>query len=124
MFAKKSINADRAAKAAANNEKRIAQYELEATLLHNLPNASSQSKPSPLHPAKKSPVGGVSDELRKRDREDWHNEADGAGQPSREASMDPAPTRHAPEDDAQKIQEKSKYEASDVYRQKRGDRFS
>jgi hypothetical protein len=38
--------------------------------------------------------------------------------------MDPAPTRHAPEHEGQQVAEKSKYEASDVYRQKRGDRFS
>ena len=41
-----------------------------------------------------------------------------------QASQDPAPTRHAPEDEAQKAGEKSKYEASDVYRTRKGDRFS
>lgn len=44
--------------------------------------------------------------------------------PSSQASQDPAPTRHAPEDAAQKEREKSKYEASDVYRSRKGDRFS
>ena len=53
--------------------------------------------------------------------EGWKDEA---SNPSREASEDPAPTRHAPESEAQKTGEKSKYEASDVYRSRKGDRFS
>lgn len=44
--------------------------------------------------------------------------------PSSQASQDPAPTRHAPTDAEQKASEKSKYEASDVYRSRKGDRFS
>lgn len=46
------------------------------------------------------------------------------GNPSQEASQDPAPTRHAPEDEAQNAKEKSKYEASEAYRSRKGDRFS
>ncbi len=49
---------------------------------------------------------------------------DVAGSPSSEASHDPAPTRHAPENDGQRIREKSKYEAGEPYRAKKGDRFS
>jgi hypothetical protein len=52
------------------------------------------------------------------------SESAGEDNPSHEASSDPAPTRHAPEDEAQKVREKSKYEASDVYRSRKGDRFS
>jgi hypothetical protein len=55
---------------------------------------------------------------------DWSAAQDEAGNPSHEANSDPAPTRHAPEDEAQKMREKSKYEASDVYRSRKGDRFS
>jgi hypothetical protein len=44
--------------------------------------------------------------------------------PSVQASQDPAPTRHAPSDEGQRVVEKSKYEASDVYRSRKGDRFS
>lgn len=44
--------------------------------------------------------------------------------PSAQASQDPAPTRHAPSDEGQRVAEKSKYEASDVYRTRKGDRFS
>ncbi|KAF2703399.1 hypothetical protein K504DRAFT_463464 [Pleomassaria siparia CBS 279.74] len=122
-FAKKSINADRAAKAEAEQRKRIAQYQLEAQLLHASNNSGSPPKPSSLPPTNRSKAS-VSDELKKRGDQDWRQQTDDAGQPSQEASMDPAPTRHAPEDEAQKTQEKSKYEASDVYRQRKGDRFS
>lgn len=55
---------------------------------------------------------------------DWHEGADEVGRPSHEASSDPAPTRHAPEDEEGKVREKSKYEASDVFRSRKGDRFS
>jgi hypothetical protein len=41
-----------------------------------------------------------------------------------QANMDPAPTRHEPVDERGRAVEKSKYEASDVYRSRKGDRFS
>ena len=50
--------------------------------------------------------------------------SDLAGNPSREASLDPAPTRHAPVSEGQRVKEKSKYEASEPYRSRKGDRFS
>ncbi len=50
--------------------------------------------------------------------------SDVAGSPSQEASHDPAPTRHAPENEHQRVREKSKYEASEPFRAKKGDRFS
>lgn len=58
-----------------------------------------------------------------RHDQDWGRQVE-AGDPSREASQDPAPTRHAPEDEAQKAKEKSKYEATEVFRSRKGDRFS
>lgn len=71
-------------------------------------------------------LGKKEGELTKKEREDkdWHTQLDEASNPSQEASKDPAPTRHAPEDEAQKMREKSKYEASDVFRSRKGDRFS
>ncbi|EKG18953.1 hypothetical protein MPH_03769 [Macrophomina phaseolina MS6] len=50
--------------------------------------------------------------------------AGGGANPSQEASQDPAPTRHAPETAGQQVWEKSKYEASEPFRSKKGDRFS
>lgn len=49
---------------------------------------------------------------------------DHTGSPSQEASADPAPTRHAPESEGQRVQEKSKYETTQPFRSKKGDRFS
>lgn len=44
--------------------------------------------------------------------------------PAEAASEDPAPTRHAPMTEDQKVREKSKYEASVPWRSPKGDRFS
>lgn len=50
--------------------------------------------------------------------------SNGGANPSHEASQDPAPTRHAPETAGQQVWEKSKYEASEPFRSRKGDRFS
>lgn len=49
---------------------------------------------------------------------------DAAGSPSQESSSDPAPTRHAPTTEQQRILEKSKYESSTPFKSPKGDRFS
>jgi hypothetical protein len=49
---------------------------------------------------------------------------DHAGSPSSEASEDVAAVGHSPETMDQKIRERSKYEAAEPYRSKKGDRFS
>lgn len=49
---------------------------------------------------------------------------DSAGSPSQEISSDPAPTRHAPATEQQRLNEKSKFESSTPYRSNKGDRFS
>jgi hypothetical protein len=41
-----------------------------------------------------------------------------------QAGQDPAPTRHEPMSEEGRLREKGKYEASDVYRSRKGDRFS
>ncbi|KAI9788662.1 MAG: hypothetical protein M1833_002898 [Piccolia ochrophora] len=91
-FAKRSINADRADRHAAEMKRRSLQQSLET------------HEPS-------RPAGQASSH-------------DFAGSPSQEASRDPAPTRHAPETESQRVREKGKYEASETYRSKKGDRFS
>ncbi|KAJ4293642.1 hypothetical protein N0V90_008926 [Kalmusia sp. IMI 367209] len=137
-FAKRSINADRARKADLDAQKRLTQYQLEQAYHQSPPQPPSKQAPKPTPsnmpayagkpytpPAPKS----VTSELGKmrgegREDKDWHVGHDEAGNPSQEANSDPAPTRHAPEDEAQRLKEKSKYEASDVYRSRKGDRFS
>ena len=66
------------------------------------------------------------DELRALEYSGRYSSAppDNSSNPSREASNDPAPTRHAPETAGQQVVEKSKYEASEPYRSRRGDRLS
>lgn len=49
---------------------------------------------------------------------------DVAGSPSQEFSADPAPARHAPATESQRVEEKSKYESSTQFRAPKGDRFS
>jgi len=49
---------------------------------------------------------------------------DHAHSPSLEANVDPAPTRHAPTNERDQVLEKSKYEASEPFKSKKGDRFS
>ncbi|PFH61387.1 hypothetical protein XA68_17499 [Ophiocordyceps unilateralis] len=53
-----------------------------------------------------------------------HARTDSAGSPSQEATSDPAPTRHAPATESERVAEKSKYESSVPYRAPKGDRFS
>ncbi|KAL1596991.1 hypothetical protein SLS60_008573 [Paraconiothyrium brasiliense] len=131
-FAKRSINEDRARKADLDAQKRLAQYQLEQAYSQSPPTPKPTPSNMPAYagkpytpPAPKS----VTSELGKKrgvmgEDKDWHTAHDEAGNPSQEANSDPAPTRHAPEDEAQKMREKSKYEASDVYRSRKGDRFS
>ncbi|KAF2203951.1 hypothetical protein GQ43DRAFT_388969 [Delitschia confertaspora ATCC 74209] len=145
-FAKKSINADRATKAEADRQKRLRNAQLEAQALSpsSLPKSSSQSStplstsshytfppptntgPAPTNTTTSAAPKSITDEVGKLKRNGGNGgwNGDSAGDPSLEASQDPAPTRHAPEDEVQKVREKSKYEASDVYRSRKGDRFS
>ncbi|KAF4314053.1 hypothetical protein GTA08_BOTSDO01238 [Botryosphaeria dothidea] len=93
-FAKKQINAERAEKALADRRRKEQQQQLEAQAF------GSNTTPATVT-------------------------GNGAGaNPSQEASQDPAPTRHAPETAGQQVWEKSKYEASEPFRSRKGDRFS
>jgi hypothetical protein len=110
----------------------MAQYQLEQAYQQQGP---PTPKPTPSNmpsyagkpytpPAPKS----VTSELGKKRGEmsedkDWHMVDDRSASPSQEGT-EPAPTRHAPEDADGRVKEKSKYEASDVYRSRKGDRFS
>lgn len=49
---------------------------------------------------------------------DHHNSSNPEGSPGS------APTRHVPESGGQRVEKKSKYEASEPFRPKKGDRFS
>lgn len=113
-FAKKNINADRQAKAEAERRKRQMHRELEASYTY-----SSLNPSPPDSVASKSLARPGS-----RPDADWHQASDDASNPSQEASHDPAPTRHAPEDEQRRAKEKSKYESLEPFRSRKGDRFS
>jgi len=99
-FAKKEINQERASKFEAEQRRRRMQESLEYT---------ARTEPSPVTGAKKN--GGPA-------------RSDSSGSPSQEATLDPAPTRHAPQTEGERVREKSKYETSEPFRAKKGDRFS
>ncbi len=103
-FAKKSINADRQARYEADQKRRRAAeaYEYE--------NRMSKTD-SAIALAQPRGNGGPA-------------RVDISGSPSQEATSDPAPTRHAPESEGQRVREKSKYEATEPFRSRKGDRFS
>ncbi|PHH87310.1 hypothetical protein CDD83_9037 [Cordyceps sp. RAO-2017] len=99
-FAKREINADRQAKLEQARKKQRDMRSLEYAPAE--PSASAPSAAGDGGPA----------------------QTDSAGSPSQEASHDPAPTRHAPATESQRVGEKSKYESSVPYRSPKGDRFS
>ncbi|KAE8827897.1 hypothetical protein PTNB73_06354 [Pyrenophora teres f. teres] len=123
FFAKRSINADRAAKAEADRQKRIRIYQLEHGVQNSAPTTtplnptaragSTQAAPNSVVRGDGSAAGNAGG-----------NGVGGESSPSMQASQDPAPTRHAPESEGQRVGEKSKYEANEVYRSRKGDRFS
>lgn len=114
-FAKRSVNADRAARFESDMKRKaqLAAIEAEDRRIQATaaPPPQGQRKPtddSSLHRA---------NELSFASRDD-------VASPSREAGQDPAPTRHEPETEEQRILEKSKYEAAQTFRPPRGNRFS
>lgn len=78
---------------------------------------------SVLKPSNEVPKPTDDPSLRRANAAAWGGK-DNAASPSSEASHDPAPTRHEPETDEEKLLEKSKYEAAQAFRPPRGNRFS
>lgn len=109
-FAKREINADRAARHQAEMQKKSRIARLE--------NSSSVGSSSPPKPKPKPRGDGSHVEPSNM------KGLDHAGNPSSEISEDMAPVGHAPENAEQRIREKSKYEAAEPYRSKKGNRFS
>ncbi|KAI0598172.1 hypothetical protein F4775DRAFT_592683 [Biscogniauxia sp. FL1348] len=108
VFAKRSINADRAARLEETRRKKQMADSLEYS-------GNVSSKPLSASNGNGNGNGGSNGSPAR---------TDAAGSPSQEASSDPAPTRHAPATESQRVIEKSKYESSTPYRSPKGDRFS
>lgn len=108
-FAKQSINADRKARYDQERQKQNRLARLEAAGYAGSSNAAPKKDKKSFNPDSSA-----------------HNikGLDHVGSPSSEISEDAAPVGHAPENMEQRIREKSKYEAAQPYRSKKGDRFS
>lgn len=115
MFAKRQINADRQAKAMEQRRKKAMIESLEYS--DNVPNRPLSSAAMGGSAMGSSTLGGSN-------MNGGPARTDTAGSPSQESSSDPAPTRHAPATEGQRVWEKSKYESSTPFRSTKGDRFS
>ncbi|ROW08813.1 hypothetical protein VMCG_02915 [Cytospora schulzeri] len=107
VFAKKSINADRQARLQDQNNKRA--------MIASLENAEN----TPSNPGSSSNTAGkipVNDGSPPKECV--------VGSPAREMDTDPAPVKHRPLTEHERVYGRSKYEAPEPYRSKKGDRFS
>ena len=127
-FAKQSINADRAARHEAEYKKQAKLRRLEEKAYSSPTESYKKPKATP-----KEPSTSIADDAKNAfskaadtvsDTAQRVQGLDHAGSPSSEASEDVAAVGHAPETTDQKMREKSKYEAAEPYRSKKGDRFS
>jgi len=107
VFAKRKINADRQSRLEEQSKKKSMADSLEY----------SQNIPS--RPISSATMGGSAP-----NNNGGPVRTDTAGSPSQESSSDPAPTRHAPTTEGQRVFEKSKYESDTPFRSTKGDRFS
>ncbi len=111
-FAKQQINADRQSRYEQEMKKKSRMARLEAS---GYATGSTPSDPPPTPKKSASKPESSASGVRGLDH---------AGSPSSEISEDAAPVGHAPVDNDQKMRERSKYEAAEPYRSKKGDRFS
>lgn len=112
MFAKRGINAERQA--------RLDEQRRKKSMIESL----EYSDDVPRRPLSSATMGGSGTTATNGTNGTGPARTDMAGSPSYEANYDPAPTRHAPTTEGQRVFEKSKYEASVPFRSPKGDRFS
>ncbi|KAL4903427.1 hypothetical protein BDW74DRAFT_156375 [Aspergillus multicolor] len=110
-FAKKSINADRQSRFEADMKKKAQLAAMEAE------HRRQTTRPEPISSPSDDPS------FKRASRARHQNAADDVASPSDEASHDPAPTRHEPETEDDRILEKGKYEASRPFRPPPGNRL-
>ncbi|KAL4923757.1 uncharacterized protein BDV17DRAFT_232870 [Aspergillus undulatus] len=112
-FAKKSINADRASRFEAETKKKAQLAAMEAEHRRQSPPATNKPITAPMDdPA-----------FKRASQARFQNAADDVASPSEEASHDPAPTRHEPETEQDRLLEKGKYEAARPFRPPPGNRL-
>ncbi|KAJ5995635.1 hypothetical protein N7481_002612 [Penicillium waksmanii] len=111
-FAKQSVNADRQARFEADMKRKAQLKAMEND--HKRQAAMTAPAPDPTDDAS----------LKRANMTRFQNAADDVASPSAEASHDPAPTRHEPMTENDRVLEKGKYEAAQPYRPPSGNRFS
>ncbi|KAK1144358.1 hypothetical protein N8T08_005511 [Aspergillus melleus] len=110
-FAKKSINADRAARFESEMKRKAEMAAIESQHRRQ----AAYNEPTP------TPTGSPS--VKRANMARFQGASDDVASPSAEASHDPAPTRHEPETDAERVLEKGKYEATQPFRPPKGNRL-
>ncbi|THC92273.1 hypothetical protein EYZ11_008255 [Aspergillus tanneri] len=111
-FAKKSINADRATRFEAEMKRKSQMAALEAQ--HRRQSGLNEPSPTPSD----------SPSQKRANFSQFQSGTDDVASPSAEASRDPAPTRHEPDSEAERVSQKGKYEAAQPFRPPRGNRLS
>ncbi|BDD58752.1 hypothetical protein MPDQ_008019 [Monascus purpureus] len=107
-YAKKSINADRSARYESEIKRKAQLAAQEAEFRRK-----SAQIPKP-----------TDDPSLKRANLAQQAPRDDTASPSTEAARDPAPTRHDPLTETERVSEKGKYEAAEPFRPPKGNRFS
>ncbi|KAJ5241201.1 uncharacterized protein N7469_002792 [Penicillium citrinum] len=111
-FAKQSINADRQARFEAELKRKAQLKAME----------NDHKRQAAINAPTLDPNDDAS--LKRANMTRFQNAADDVASPSAEASHDPAPTRHEPMTDNDRVLEKGKYETAEPFRPPRGNRFS
>ncbi|OQE19406.1 hypothetical protein PENSTE_c015G00452 [Penicillium steckii] len=111
-FAKQSINADRQARFEAELKRKAQLKAME----------NDHKRQAAINSPALDPNDDAS--LKRANMTRFQNAADDVASPSAEASHDPAPTRHEPMTDNDRVLEKGKYETAEPFRPPRGNRFS
>ncbi|KAL4788517.1 hypothetical protein BJX76DRAFT_353267 [Aspergillus varians] len=110
-FAKKSINADRASRYEADVKKKAQLAAMEAEHRRQSVKTERLSTPS------------EDPSFKRANQSRFQNASDDVASPSDEAGHDPAPTRHEPETEEDRVTEKGKYEAARPFRPPPGNRL-
>ncbi|KAJ5182973.1 hypothetical protein N7492_000589 [Penicillium capsulatum] len=113
-FAKQSINADRANRFEMEVKRKAQMKAME----------DEHRRQATLQGPTSTPTPGDDVSLKRAKVAQLQNAADDVASPSTEASHDPAPTRHEPLTENDRVLEKGKYEAAVPFRPPPGNRFS
>jgi len=130
-FAKRAINSDRAARHEASQRRKEEAARIEARYGATKPPIpvppTPRSNYPPVSPSSPPAMGpsaaGTTSAIRHSEISEAYAEG-GIRSPSDEAGHDSAPTRHEPDTEAQRVEEKGKYEAAEAFRPRKGNRFS